>query len=52
MYFDNIFHLHVPNKIAKLGGRTFVTKQRVDMLGDDIIYQGNITGANLNTRLS
>jgi hypothetical protein len=48
----NIFHLHAPNKIAKLGGTSFFRKLRVDMLGDDITHQGNLTRENLTTRLS
>jgi hypothetical protein len=52
MYFDNIFHLLVPNKIAKLGGTSFFSKHRVDMLGDDIIHKGNLRWENLTTRLS
>jgi hypothetical protein len=47
MLIHNIFHLHVPNKIAKLGGTRFVSKHKDDMMRDDIIHQGNITRANL-----
>ena len=52
MLKHDIFHLHAPNKIAKLGGTSFFSKHRVDMLGDDIIHQGNLTWENLTTRLS